>query len=66
MLLTTRLKRAAKELLALRQWPRFEPPLPKTYEEQIYACLVEVGDICLDVGSMGGEVCSNLVRNQRC
>ena len=58
----SRLKRATKELLALHQWPRSEPPRPKTYEEQIYASLVQLGDTCLDVGANVGDVAIFIAR----
>jgi FkbM family methyltransferase len=56
MVVVARLKRAVKELLGLRQWPRREKIRSSSYEEQIYQALVRPGDTCFDVGANGGEV----------
>ena len=54
--IVTRLKRATKEALGLKQWPRPEAPQPSSYEDQLYAALVRHGDVCFDVGANYGEV----------
>jgi FkbM family methyltransferase len=58
----TRLKRTAKELLGQRQWPRPEAPRPRSYEEQLYAALVQRGDVCFDVGANQGDVSAFLAQ----
>jgi len=58
----TRLKRAAKELLGHRQWPKQEEPRPLNYEEQIYASVVRPSDVCFDVGANQGDVALFLSR----
>ena len=56
MEIVTRLKRAAKELLGRKQWPKRQTPKPTAYEEQLYAALVCRGDVCFDVGANKGDV----------
>lgn len=58
----TRVKRAVKELLGWKQWPRSEEPRPRSFEEQLYAALVRRGDVCYDVGANRGEVAVFLAR----
>jgi FkbM family methyltransferase len=54
--LGVRLKRAAKELLAMPQWALIEAPRATSYEEQLYLGLVREGDVCFDVGANVGAV----------
>ena len=51
-----RIRRATKELLGMRQWPRREDTRPSSYEEQIYKALIRPSDTCFDVGANDGEV----------
>jgi FkbM family methyltransferase len=58
-----RVKRAAKELLGRPQWrPNVGAITPTNYEEQIYSSVVEVGDVCFDVGANVGDVAVFLAR----
>jgi FkbM family methyltransferase len=58
-------RRAVKELLGLPQWPRVAPIVPKDFEEQIYAALLQNGDVCFDVGANCGEVALFMARLSR-
>jgi FkbM family methyltransferase len=62
MIIPTKLKRATRELLGMRQWPRKGVPRPCSFEEQIYCALVSPGDVCYDIGANCGEVSLFLAR----
>lgn len=42
MSLVTRFKRAAREILGLRQWPRIEDVTATDFEEQIYKAVLSL------------------------
>jgi FkbM family methyltransferase len=53
--IVTRIRRVAKELLGLQQWPR-NRVTPANFEEQIYEAVILPGDHCYDVGANVGDV----------
>jgi len=58
----TSLKRAAKELVGRKLWPRRQDTRPMSYEEQLYAAITLPGDVCFDVGANQGDVSLFLAR----
>jgi FkbM family methyltransferase len=60
--IVTRLKRAVREWIGVRQWPKNEVPHAQSYEEQLYTAVVAAGDICFDVGANRGKVALFLSR----
>jgi FkbM family methyltransferase len=62
MSLGYRAKRLAKEALGLRQWPKREAIRPENFEQQAYSALLELGDVCFDVGANVGDVAMYLAR----
>jgi FkbM family methyltransferase len=49
-------------LLGRPQWRRAAPIKPRDFEEQIYAALIQPGDICFDIGANEGAVALLLAR----
>lgn len=60
--LLTRFRRVAKELLGYPPSPLPSPVRPGNYEEQLYARLLQPGDICFDIGANCGDVAVFLAR----
>jgi len=58
----SRMRRIARELTGRRQLPRAQPVVPRNFEEQLYAAIVQPGDTCLDIGANIGEVALFLAR----
>jgi FkbM family methyltransferase len=58
----TRVKRAARELLGLHQWPKGVSPQPVDFEQQLYQALIREGDFVLDIGAHVGDVSIFLAR----
>ncbi len=56
MLVPSRIRRAAREVLGLPQWPLKRPVEIRTLEEQIYAAVLRPGDFAIDVGANRGSV----------
>jgi FkbM family methyltransferase len=57
-----RIRRAAKEILGLPQWPKKVTTTARSFEEQIYAAVVRPNDVCFDVGAHVGDVSLFLAR----
>ena len=56
MTISTRFRRAAKELFGRRRGPRRDNLRPRSFEEQLYAALARRGDVCFDVDANQGDV----------
>lgn len=56
MTVMKRLRRAAKEILGQKQWPRSEPMRAANMDEALLAAIIQPGDMVYDVGANEGAL----------
>jgi FkbM family methyltransferase len=56
MSMTKRIRRAVKELLGQKQWPRNESVIPKDMDELLLEAIIQPGDLIYDVGANDGKL----------